>query len=261
MIKHTFCVFDGIGEKIEKKLWQEGIITWDDFVNEDTIPFVSRERKCNINKSLKFYTKWLEDGNWALFARQIKRKDHWRFFEFFKNDAVCLDIETNGLATECGGYVTMVGLYDGNEYKCMVRGKGLTEANLIKALSPYKYLITFYGAVFDVPFLIKNYPALRFDMMHYDICLDSKRIGLRGGFKKFEKWFGINRDDEVEGMNGYDAVRLWQMYKRGDNSSLNTLIKYNREDTVNLLAVAEYVYSQLKRATGIEDYLHKQMYE
>ncbi|MBF0607497.1 MAG: ribonuclease H-like domain-containing protein [Magnetococcales bacterium] len=255
MIKNTFSVFDGIGEGTEKKLWKKGIMTWEDFVNEETIPFVSRERKCDINKSVESYTKGLEDGNWSLFARCIKRKEHWRFFELFKNDAVCLDIETNGLPRDCGGYITVVGLYDGTEYTSLVSGKGLTETNLIKALSPYKYLITFYGAVFDIPFLLTSYPTLNLEMLHYDVCLDSRRIGMRGGLKKYEKCFGINRVDEVDGMNGFDAVRLWHMYKRGDKASLETLIKYNREDTVNLLVVAQYVYNELKRATGIGDYL------
>jgi uncharacterized protein YprB with RNaseH-like and TPR domain len=257
MIKHTFSVLDGVGERIEKWLWKNGIVTWEDFYNVDSVPFFSRERKELISSHLRFFSKGLEEGDGIIFARQIKRKEHWRFFEEFKNDAVCLDIETNGLTSDYGGYVTMVGLYGGNEYTCLIRGQNLTEENLIMALAPYKYLITFYGAVFDVPFLLKMYPSLRFHMLHYDICLEARRIGMRGGFKKFESRLGISRDDEVDGMDGYDAVRLWSLYQNGDEASLATLIKYNRADTVNLLVVAEYVYEHLKKATGIEDYLNK----
>ncbi|MBU4320087.1 MAG: hypothetical protein KJ739_03250, partial [Nitrospinae bacterium] len=45
-----------------------------------------------------------------------------------------------------GGYVTVVGMYDGCDYRCFVRGNGLSPENLNKELSGYKYLITFYGA-------------------------------------------------------------------------------------------------------------------
>ncbi|MBF0566611.1 MAG: ribonuclease H-like domain-containing protein [Nitrospirae bacterium] len=257
MIKHTFSVVDGVGERIERWLWKNGILTWEDFDNVDSIPFFSKERKELIGKNLRYFSKGLEEGDWVIFSKKIKRKEHWRFFEEFKNDAVCIDIETNGQPIDYGGYVTMVGLYDGNEYTCLIRGQNLSEESLAMALAPYKYLITFYGAVFDIPFLQKTYPNLRFNMLHYDIYLESRRIGLRGGFKKFEKRQGISRDDEVDGMDGYDAVRLWSMYQSGDDASLATLIKYNRADTVNLLEVAEYVYHQLKKATGIEVYLKR----
>ena len=69
------------------------------------------------------------------------------------------DIETSGLMPDKGGYVTVVGMYDGCDYKCFVRGNGLSPENLNKALSGYKYLITFYGAVFDIPFLFRSMPG------------------------------------------------------------------------------------------------------
>jgi len=35
-------------------------------------------------------------------------------------------------------------------------------------------------------------------------------------------------------MDGYMAVLLWQRYQRGDRTALDLLLKYNREDVVNL---------------------------
>ncbi|MCG6553286.1 MAG: ribonuclease H-like domain-containing protein [Candidatus Magnetominusculus sp. LBB02] len=254
MIRNTFSVLDGVGEKIERRLWRRGIVTWDDFLEEETIPFISRQRKARADEHIKKLDIAL--CNPVVLARHIDRKEHWRAFEIFRDDAVGLDIETNGRPYDNGGYVTVVGLYDGRQYKCLVRGRDLTEENLIAALCPYKYLITFYGAVFDIPFLRKCYQSLKIEVPHYDICLESKRLGLKGGFKYFEKCFGINRDDDIAGMDGYDAVKLWQTYRRGNRSSLDTLIKYNREDTVNLLAIGQEIYGQLKKSTGIEEYIN-----
>ncbi|MBF0457010.1 MAG: ribonuclease H-like domain-containing protein [Nitrospirae bacterium] len=258
MIRNTFTVLEGVGEKTERRLWRRGIVTWDDFLGIKSIPFISKEKKLIADERLKMLDNVLIKKNPSRLARYIERKEHWRAFEVFRDDAVGLDIETNGYPSDKGGYVTVVGLYDGKNYQCLIRGKDLTEENLIAALSPYKYLITFYGAVFDIPFLRRRYQSLTFDMPHYDICLESKRLGLKGGFKYFEKCFGINRDDDIAGMDGYDAVKLWQMYKRGNRASLDTLIKYNREDTVNLMAIGEEIYNQLKKSTGIGEYINGQ---
>jgi len=41
---------------------------------------------------------------------------------------------------------------------------------------------------------------------------------------------------------GRDAVRLWNQYKRNnDTDALETLISYNRDDTVNLRNLADVV--------------------
>ncbi|MBF0516729.1 MAG: ribonuclease H-like domain-containing protein [Nitrospirae bacterium] len=257
MIRNTFTVLEGVGEKTQRRLWRRGIVTWEDFLAKDAIAFIPAEKKVRADAHLKMLDSVLCKKHSSHLVRHIERKEHWRAFEIFRDDAVGLDIETNGRPHDNGGYVTVVGLYDGKNYKCLIRGKDLTEDNLAAALSPYKYLITFYGAVFDIPFLRKCFQSLRIDMPHFDICLESKRLGLKGGFKYFEKCFGIYRDDDIAGMDGYDAVRLWQQFRRGDRASLDTLIKYNREDTVNLLAIGWQIYSQLRKSTGIEEYVHE----
>lgn len=59
---------------------------------------------------------------------------------------------------------------------------------------------------------------------------------------------GISRDEEIKGVDGFEAVMLWKKWDDfGDRDALNTLIEYNRADTVNLTAVAERVYEKLVR--------------
>ena len=255
MIQNTFSILNGIGEKLEKRLWRNGILTWTDFLKSSEIDFIGSEKKSVFDKKLSSALKELSDANAGYFAGTIKRREHWRLFETFRGHAACLDIETNGFMPENRGYATMVGIYDGYDYKCFVKDRNLTAGNLKKELSRYKFLITFYGTAFDIPFLMRAMPGLKFEIPHFDICFSAKRLGFKGGFKKLEVDLGIKRDDSVQGMNGYDAVKLWEHFKRGSTEALEMLRVYNREDTVNLLQIADIIYRGLKSRTGIEEYL------
>ena len=260
MIRHTFTILDGIGEKTEKRLWREGIITWEEFLKESSINGLSSEKKRYHNLKLNAYLKALKEDDTEFFSLHLRRKEHWRLYDEWKSDVVCLDIETNGFMPQKGGYVTVVGIYDGRKWKAFVRGEDLTEENLKKELSRYKLLITFYGAVFDVPFLCKTFRRLKFNIPHFDICFGVKRLGLKGGLKSIERLFGIRRDESVAGMDGYDAVKLWYEYRRGSKEAFELLLTYNREDTVNLYRLADLVYHQLRESTGIDGYLNHSRY-
>jgi uncharacterized protein YprB with RNaseH-like and TPR domain len=52
--------------------------------------------------------------------------------------------------------------------------------------------------------------------------------------KRIERQWGIDREDEIAGMTGFDAVLLWARYRHGDAAALQRLIAYNRADVVNL---------------------------
>jgi uncharacterized protein YprB with RNaseH-like and TPR domain len=53
-----------------------------------------------------------------------------------------------------------------------------------------------------------------------------------------EQKLGISR--ESAGITGWDAVLLWNRYKKyRDEAALQTLLKYNEEDVVNLKTLRE----------------------
>lgn len=249
-------ILDGIGQRLERRLWREGILTWNHFLDAKKTSFINPQRKKFFDETLFFAYNELNEGNAEYFSATLKRYEHWRLFDVFRSDAAYLDIETNGLSPKSGGYVTLVGIYDGNEYKCFIRGENLTADALYEELSKYKYLITFFGSVFDIPFLKSCFRGLRFDIPHFDLCFGARRLGLRGGLKSLEPCFGIQRKDEIKGMDGYDAVLLWQEAERGCSRALDLLMLYNKEDTVNLFNIADIIYSRLKTLTGIEEYLN-----
>jgi uncharacterized protein YprB with RNaseH-like and TPR domain len=255
MIKNTFCILDGIGEKLERRLWREGTLTWEDFMGGDAPLGMTRERKLFFDECLIRNREALTAGDASFFSNGLRRREHWRIFDSFREDAVCLDIETNGYQPGSGGVVTVVGLYDGYDYTCLVRGDNLSGETLKRELSRYKCLVTFYGAAFDVPFLLRSFGDVMSDIPHFDLCFAAKRLGMKGGLKKLEQELGVIRDESVRGLDGYDAVKLWEYSHRGSQEALETLVRYNREDTVNLMHIASVFYERLRRSTGIEEYL------
>lgn len=255
MIRHSFGILKGVGAKIERRLWQGGVLSWEDFVKTESVGFISGERKKSYDQSLLIAAERLAKKDAKYFKDVLPSSDQWRLFDYFKSDAVCLDIETNGLSPDQGGHATMVGLYDGRQYKCLVRGGDLTADNLMQELSRYKYIVTFFGLVFDVPFLAHALPGFKVDVPHFDLCFGAKKIGIKGGLKSVERKLGIERPEEVRGMDGYDAVLLWNRAERGDADAMRRLMQYNKEDTVNLMYLADIVYNGLMRSTGIGEYM------
>jgi uncharacterized protein YprB with RNaseH-like and TPR domain len=255
MIRHTFSVLNGIGEKFERHLWRQGILTWDDFRNCKYVTGLNSLRKNSYDYELDKLSDELSKGNSEFFAHFMKRNQHWRLFEEFKGDAVCLDIETNGLPIRYGGYITLVGFYDGFEWRCLMKNENLTPHNLYRELNGYKYLITFAGTAFDIPFLKNFFSNLKINIPHFDLCTASRKLRLKGGLKKLEALYGIVRDESVSGFDGYDAVKLWRRYQKGSLEARELFLTYNMYDTMNLFKLADILYSAMRTHSGIDDYV------
>ena len=188
----------------------------------------------------------LESRRHQHFSMGLGLKEAWRAYPDFKDSCVYLDIETDG--GQSADSVTMVGLYDGKEFQCLVKGENLE--NFRDVISKYSMVVTFFGSGFDIPILQKRFLGLRFDQIHLDLCPTLRRVGLKGGLKKIENQLGIFRGAETDGLNGYDAVLLWRRYERNrDESALQRLIAYNREDVVNLEKIAQVAFDKMQDAT------------
>jgi len=72
-----------------------------------------------------------------------------------------------------------------------------------------------------------------------------RRVGLTGGLKAVEEALGVARSDEVDEVDGSEAVRLWHAYEDGDTAALERLVEYNRYDAENLRAVLDAVHDRL----------------
>jgi hypothetical protein len=143
-----------------------------------------------------------------------------------------LDIETDR-----HGNICVIGIYIEQRGFIQLYGDDITTDNVETIIRKAKTVVTFNGDVFDLP-VIKKYLNLdiKAKANSLDLFKEKKKLGIKGGLKALEKMFGITR--KTEGMNGYDAIKLWERYRKyGRDEALNLLLEYNREDVINLISL------------------------
>jgi len=224
MLKHTFIHTKGIGAGTERKLWHNGIRDWENFLENLNEINLANKKKGNIKDEIESSLVEIDNKNCNYFKCKLQNNEHWRLYSEFKDSCAFLDIETTGLWHH--DKITVVGIYDGKETKTYIYGKNLDEIN--DELKKYKMIVTFNGTCFDLPFIQRRFPEINFNQIHIDLRYFLKRLGLSGGLKVIEDEMGIQRSEGTAGLSGWDAVRLWKKYERGDKDALETLIKYNR---------------------------------
>ena len=245
MIEHTFQIMPSVGAKKEMNIWEEGILSWDDFLSADSIGCVKPALKEKGDAVLMQASELLDDGESRLLGDMVPKGEHWRMCDHFREDAAYLDIETDGLSRDA--LVTVVTVHRGKKGTfTLTEGIDLTPDALSQALDGAKMLVSFNGSCFDVPVLRNSFPEVDFDLPHYDLRFASRKVGFKGGLKPMEIELGITRDEEIEGVDGAMAVRLWKQWERhGDKDALEILTEYNRADTINLERIADIIYGRL----------------
>ena len=240
-IENSFIPVEGVGESTERRLWTEGVTTWEAFDPAVGVRGVGETTADRIESFIAEALTHLDDGDSAYFDRTFPSGERWRLYENFRAETCFFDIETTGL-DERRDRVTTVSFHQDGETTTLVAGENLTAASLREQFADASLLATFNGARFDVPFLETSF-GIDVDTPHLDLMYPAKRVGLSGGLKPIEKRIGIERNRPD--LSGRDAVRLWREYERGDEEALDTLVSYNREDTENLRTLADVVCESL----------------
>jgi uncharacterized protein YprB with RNaseH-like and TPR domain len=248
MLTATFLHAQGIGEVTERRLWDHGFTSWQQVLaaNSRELPLTESQRALLLPVLEQSVTA-LENKDYRFFAEMLPHKEHWRAAPKLMDRIGFLDIETNG------GYsadsITVIGVYNGDESRIYLKGKDLDE--FAADADQYALWVTFFGTGFDLPFLRRRFPDLLLDQMHIDLCPALRRLGYKGGLKRIEQQIGISREDEIDGMSGYDAVRLWREWRsRKNQAALDLLIAYNRADIENLALLLAFTYQRLKSLSG-----------
>jgi len=247
MIESTFCFLSGVGPTTERRLWGDGLITWSDFLSAPAIRGIGPARKALYDEGVAQAQERRARDDARYFGVVLRQREHWRLDEWLRSRAVYLDIETDSF-----GQITVVGLYRRGRFTSFVRGESLDRARLCEELSQYDLLVTFCGTTFDLPMLLRQYPGLPIDQPHIDLCFLGRQLGHRGGLKAIEVQMGIERANELQGLNGSDAIYLWNRWRHSrDEEARAQLLGYNKADCVNLEQLAETFYSQMvQRSLG-----------
>ena len=249
MIRNSFIQIPGIGKKKEIALWNDGVFSWNNYINNkkesgvtlDEDRFLLHIQKCISN---------LAKNQVDYFYSTLPSSEEWRLFREFKNHCLYLDIETNG-GDSYSGFITTIATYDGNEIKYYVNGNNLDD--FVIDVFNYKILITYNGKLFDIPF-IENFFNIELNHAQIDLRYTLASLGFKGGLKSCEQQLGLHRNG-LDGVDGYFAIHLWNdYYYNANQKALESLLAYNIEDSINLEKLMQIAYNMKIDSLGFENF-------
>lgn len=245
MLQQTFCHLPGIGPTTERRLWHEGLGDWRSLIERGG-SVLHGARGDRVRRAAEESLLRFERGDWKWFEAALPADAKWRAFGELGPRALYVDIETDGgFGAEA---ITVIGAYDGTTAQTFVAERDLDTAR--ELIENFPLVVTFNGAAFDMPLIRQRFPAHVFNHIHIDLRFPLSRLGLRGGLKLIERTVGIARGPDTQGLDGWDAVRLWREWQAGRARSLEVLLAYNREDIVNLAPLMRLAYDRLKLAAA-----------
>ena len=98
MITNSFIFLERIGSKLEQNIWKSGVYDWENFLKRKKIKNLSKHRKLYYDRKILNARKALYNFDSKYFLELLPQSEMWRLYDFFKEDAVFLDIETTGLS-------------------------------------------------------------------------------------------------------------------------------------------------------------------
>jgi uncharacterized protein YprB with RNaseH-like and TPR domain len=242
VIRSTFRLVSGIGPWAEGQIWKAGIGTWDE-LPASPARILSPRLDPRLRDAVAQAADRLAARDADALATLVPRTERWRLFGAFADEAAYLDIETDG-----GDTVTVIGILDARGPRVLLAGRDLDDFPAVAA--GWKLLVTYNGLSFDVPLLRRRFPGWRPPLAHVDLRHVWHRLGHRGGLKLLEHENGIVRPAHLDGLDGRDAIVLWQRHLAGDAGATRVLVDYNLRDTVNLRPLAERGYNRLVERLG-----------
>ncbi|MFC2122371.1 ribonuclease H-like domain-containing protein [Bacteroidota bacterium] len=241
MLRNTFLHVPGIGPSTERKLWSQGFACWEDYFKNQEQCALSHTMRHRLAEHLGESMEALSANYARHFELRLPAGEMWRLYREFGQRVAFLDIETTGLYPGFDA-ITVIGLFDGQRTRAFIRGINLAEFN--EEIKQYSLIVTFNGKRFDLPFIRRVLGPLPEYQAHIDLLYPLRKLGYRGGLKSIEVQLGLEREGALKEADGFMAILLWAEYQRGNKTALDTLVRYNLEDVVNLQYLADVAYNE-----------------
>ena len=236
MIESTFVHLPGIGDETEARLWAAGCRTWND-LDDRLGDLFGRAKAEKLRVALEESRAAYGALELAYFHQRLKGGETWRLASDLiareRTDGIAyLDIETTGLGFPPQSHTTTIAVLWNGEL--LVEHRPEAKRALVERLDREAHLlVTFNGTTFDLPFLRREY-GVALAQGHLDLRYWFKRFGHAGGLKAIQTRFPEVHQRASMDIDGFDAVRLWSLHRRGVPNALETLMTYNAEDTIVL---------------------------
>lgn len=240
LIRQAYDHLPGIGPERLRRIHALQIRDWQDLLRRaPEIPLGIRRRE-QIAARVAACEHALAARDLGFLVRTLAPRDHWRILAEFFPQAAYFDIETAGLHDDSP--ITHIACYARGALHSYVRHENLTA--FLDQLENIELLVSFNGASFDVPKVLREFHIPALPCPHIDLRWLCYHARQRGGLKSIERALGIQRPADVRGMNGDDAVWLWTLWEHhGNRTARERLIRYGCADALAL----EYLAATLLR--------------
>src|SRR4030042_1657920 len=96
LLESSFIHIPGISENTEKKIWNMGILTWED-LEKNVSELENITENLDVIKSyISGSKRALKSFNINFFKENFPSREYWRLYPNFKSRTLFLDVETNG---------------------------------------------------------------------------------------------------------------------------------------------------------------------
>lgn len=236
MINQTFVHCSGIGPKTEQKLKDIGFNTWQDCINNASgLPFQEKKREEFVDQ-LICSQKALDDSDIEYLVSALPSKEHWRLLGTYFDKTTFFDIETTGLSSY-DSLITVIVAFKDNQLYTFLFQENLDD--FLNLVEESELLVAFNGNSFDIPFIENAFNIPEIGCPFIDLRWICYHEGYKGGLKSIEKEFYIKRPQNIESIDGFEAVSLFFDWQNGDTQAKEKLIKYCQADVLASYLVAQ----------------------
>ena len=98
MLKNTFIHIPRVGEKTERKLWEQNYTDWDTIITSQTVDALGPSTAARVKEFAEKSKRALTRNDGAYFQALLNSQHTWRGYKEFAANTAYVDIETTGLS-------------------------------------------------------------------------------------------------------------------------------------------------------------------